>query len=348
MKKIGIFSVGTGGHVIPARSIVEQLIESGISLEEFVIVTDARGSKYFKGLDIKLHIKDIYRSKNGIIGYVLNVYGIFKTLLEIKKIILDENIKIIFSTGSYIAPLASFLCLILNIRFISQEQNIYSGLGNKIASYFPGKIFTSFPETNNINKKKIEFVGPVINKKLFKENKKENKQLTIGIQGGSQGSLEINNYFSEFIRKKSFQDMNLNVRFVHITGDKHNLKDSHFVKEYEQYDFISDMNTFYQKIDLQISRSGGGAFEAAYLDIPQILIPYRHGTTSRHQTLNARYFESIGLAIIANTYLDFENHMFNIFRNQNDWKERYFKESEIITGNDKICNYLLEELNESI
>jgi len=341
MKKIGIFSVGTGGHVIPSRNIIEQLIDCGISADQFVVVTDPRGSKYFKKLKIKIYEKKIYRSKIGIAGYFLNFPKIIKNLVEIKKLIEDEDIKIIFSTGSYVAPLASILCLFKNIEFISQEQNIYSGLGNKIASYLPGKIFTSFPETKNINKKKIEYVGPIINKNLKKNINRNRKILTIGIQGGSQGSIEINNYLYNFIDRNSTEQ----AKFIHITGKGKSNKSYNF-NNYEQYDYISDMNTYYERIDLQISRSGGGAFEAAYLDIPQILIPYKLGTTANHQTLNAKYFENLGVAFIANSYEEFEKHLFHIFQDIENWKIKYFKESKIKSGNDKICNYLLEILNE--
>ena len=51
------------------------------------------------------------------------------------------------------------------------------------------------------------------------------------------------------------------------------------------------MDDFYKNIDILVGRAGGGSLEAAYLGIPQIVIPYKHGTTSSHQELNARYLE---------------------------------------------------------
>ena len=69
------------------------------------------------------------------------------------------------------------------------------------------------------------------------------------------------------------------------------------------------MNSYYSKINLQISRSGGGALEAAYLGIPQILIPFKHGTTSSHQILNAEYLENLGVAKIVNSYNEFERNL---------------------------------------
>ena len=53
MKKIGIFCVGTGGHVLPAKNLITQLNDEGIDLDKFIIITDERGSQYLKNLDIK-------------------------------------------------------------------------------------------------------------------------------------------------------------------------------------------------------------------------------------------------------------------------------------------------------
>ena len=73
MKKIAIFCVGTGGHVLPAKNIIMQLNDEGIDLENFIVITDERGSEYLKDLNIKIYIQEIYRSKIGIIGYIINI-----------------------------------------------------------------------------------------------------------------------------------------------------------------------------------------------------------------------------------------------------------------------------------
>ena len=51
MKKIGIFCVGTGGHVLPAKNIILQLNKEGVSLDEFIVVTDKRGAQYLEDLN---------------------------------------------------------------------------------------------------------------------------------------------------------------------------------------------------------------------------------------------------------------------------------------------------------
>ncbi len=341
MKKISIFCVGTGGHVLPAKNIIMQLNEEGIKLENFIVITDKRGSQYLKDLNIKIYIQDIYRSKIGIIGYILNFHKIIKTLIKTRSLIKKEKTKIILSTGSYIAPIASLLGLTMGIKYFGQEQNIYAGLGNKLSCLLPGIIFTSYPETKNLLKKKGTYVGPVINKDLLKKIKDNRDALTIGIQGGSQGSNEINDYVLEFLNKNNIDD----VSFIHITGkDKSN--DILNVKNYIQYEFVENMNSYYSKINLQISRSGGGALEAAYLGIPQILIPFKHGTTSSHQLLNAEYLENLGVAKIVNSYNEFERNLLDFINNYKDREKEIFNTADIQIGNIKISKHLKEAFNE--
>jgi UDP-N-acetylglucosamine--N-acetylmuramyl-(pentapeptide) pyrophosphoryl-undecaprenol N-acetylglucosamine transferase len=49
--------------------------------------------------------------------------------------------------------------------------------------------------------------------------------------------------------------------------------------------------------DLAISRAGGTVWELAAAGTPAILVPYPHATAD-HQTLNARYFEAGGGAVV--------------------------------------------------
>ncbi len=343
MNKIAVFCVGTGGHVLPAKNIIMELNDEGIALENFIVITDERGSKYLKDLNIKIYVQEIYRSKIGIIGYILNFHKVLKTLIQTRSLIKKEKAKIIFSTGSYIAPIASLLSFTLGIKYFGQEQNIYAGLGNKLTCLLPGIIFTSYPETKNLLKHKCNYVGPVIKKDIVKKSKTKNEILTIGIQGGSQGSEEINEYVYKFVNKNNLSS----VSFIHITG-KDKSKKILDIKNYVQYDFIDNMNSYYSKINLQISRSGGGALEAAYLGIPQILIPFKHGTTSSHQILNAEYLKSLGVAIIINSYTEFENNLLNFINIYQNKNKQMFKSVDIQIGNTTISQYIKEAFYERV
>ena len=82
-KKICFFCVGTGGHVLPVKNLVQGLINKSISNEKILIITDKRGSVYLKDLSVEVKVFEFYASNNGILGYLLNLRRIFVSVLQI-------------------------------------------------------------------------------------------------------------------------------------------------------------------------------------------------------------------------------------------------------------------------
>ena len=341
--KIMFFCVGTGGHVLPVKNIIDELLNSGISKNQIEIVTDTRGSKFLQEVDVKCYTTDVFRSDIGKLGYLINLTKIFKTISNINKNMDFKNTKIIFTTGSYIAPIAAYLSWRKKIKLFVQEQNIYTGLGNKIASYFKSTVFASYPDTKNVNQKNVEFVGPVIDKKIKKSIKDINDNIVIGVQGGSQGSNEINNFVYKYLENHKL----IKVKILHIVGPSNIDKSKNF-NNYEQLEYVDNMNDFYQQIDVQISRAGGGILEALYLNIPLILIPYKLGTTSSHQQMNAKFLVDNEYAIICNNYTDVEKEILLIDNENTDWLDKYKVNNTIESGNISISKKIIQEIKNGL
>ena len=341
--KIMFFCVGTGGHVLPVKNIIDELLNSGISKNQIEIVTDNRGSKFLQEVDVKCYTTDVFRSDIGKLGYLINLTKIFKTISNINKNMDFKNTKIIFTTGSYIAPIAAYLSWRKKIKLFVQEQNIYTGLGNKIASYFKSTVFASYPDTKNVNQKNVEFVGPVIDKKIKKSIKDINDNIVIGVQGGSQGSNEINNFVYKYLENHKL----IKVKILHIVGPSNIDKSKNF-NNYEQLEYVDNMNDFYQQIDVQISRAGGGILEALYLNIPLILIPYKLGTTSSHQQMNAKFLVDNEYAIICNNYTDVEKEILLIDNENTDWLDKYKVNNTIESGNISITKKIIQEIKNGL
>ena len=341
--KIMFFCVGTGGHVLPVKNIIDELLNSGISKNQIEIVTDNRGSKFLQEVDVKCYTTDVFRSDIGKLGYLINLTKIFKTISNINKNMDFKNTKIIFTTGSYIAPIAAYMSWRKKIKLFVQEQNIYTGLGNKIASYFKSTVFASYPDTKNVNQKNVEFVGPVIDKKIKKSIKDINDNIVIGVQGGSQGSNEINNFVYKYLENHKL----IKVKILHIVGPSNIDKSKNF-NNYEQLEYVDNMNDFYQQIDVQISRAGGGILEALYLNIPLILIPYKLGTTSSHQQLNAKFLVDNEYAIICNNYTDVEKEILLIDNENTDWLDKYKVNKTIESGNISISKKIIQEIKNGL
>ena len=337
--KIMFFCVGTGGHVLPVKNIIDELLNSGISKNQIEIVTDNRGSKFLQEVDVKCYTTDVFRSDIGKLGYLINLTKIFKTISNINKNMDFKNTKIIFTTGSYIAPIAAYLSWRKKIKLFVQEQNIYTGLGNKIASYFRSTVFASYPNTKNVNQKNVEFVGPIIDKKIKKSIKDINDNIVIGVQGGSQGSNEINNFVYKYLENHKL----IKVKILHIVGPSNIDKSKNF-NNYEQLEYVDNMNDFYQQIDVQISRAGGGILEALYLNIPLILIPYKLGTTSSHQQMNAKFLVDNEYAIICNNYSEVEKELLLIDNENTDWLDKFKEQNTIESGNSIIIKNIIQEI----
>ena len=100
------------------------------------------------------------------------------------------------------------------------------------------------------------------------------------------------------------------------------------------------MDNYYDSIDIQVSRAGGGSLEAAYLNIPLLLVPYTHGPTSQHQLLNAQFLEKKGAAKIITSYEELKT-MLNSYLDD----ELSKLEFNIKAGNDHIGKVLINEIN---
>ena len=57
--KIIFFCVGTGGHVLPVKNIIEELLNIGVSNNQIEIVTDNRGYKFLEKVDVKRYMVDV-------------------------------------------------------------------------------------------------------------------------------------------------------------------------------------------------------------------------------------------------------------------------------------------------
>ena len=336
-KKICFFCVGTGGHVLPVKNLLIELENLGVSPKDIYIISDSRGVQYLENLNTNIYITNAYVSKNGILGYILNFPKIIKSIYEIKRFLKNQNIAVVLTTGAYIAPVAAVISLLLNAKFFIQEQNVYAGLGNKISATFAKSVFSSFEDTENISKKKLIYTGPIVNTTLTRSDVSLLENQTIGFIGGSQGSNQINNYVYKFLETEH----HLNFNIVHVTG-KNNDKLEIKSNNYRSIDFIEEMDDFYKEIDILVGRAGGGSLEAAYLGIPQILIPYKHGTTSSHQVLNAKYLEERGFGLTVNSYEELITNIKNI---SELIKNKDINLKNIPIGNTTIAKELYEQIN---
>tara|TARA_B100001250_G_scaffold413772_1_gene449023 strand:+ start:275 stop:1351 length:1077 start_codon:yes stop_codon:yes gene_type:complete len=297
MKKILIVTGGSGGHVIPAISIYDHLINSFSTS----IVSDFRGSKFINKKKYNLDLIDIpnlfskwYLLPLNIIKFLISI---FKSYNYLKK----NKINILISTGGYMSLPLCISARILKICIILFEPNSVLGRANKIMLNISHQIICYdkdlklFPQKN---KKKIYLINPILRKEIYSYKKKVDENFSdikkIIILGGSQSAKFFDNNITNLILSisKKFklevcqQIFDNNEKYA-IENKYNNSGIKHRLFKYDE-NLLRKINNY----DLAITRSGAMAIsELAYLNIPFVSIPYPFAKDD-HQYYNAKFYET--------------------------------------------------------
>ncbi len=301
-KKIVIATGGTGGHVFPALSLMDNLSEAGFSV---ILTTDTRGLKYINNV-VNSKMKIIETSplnKNKIYSLVINILAIFKSLSLLMKI----KPKFVFGMGGYASFSVCFAALILRIPVVLYENNLHIGKSNRYLLPFAKRLFLAYSESEGIKsnyKSKIYTIGNILRKEIleYSEIKKFNdsNELKILVLGGSQAAKVFAEKLPDIfikckkngIKLKIFQQCHPSQNQTLIEVYKKNLID------YELFNFTFDMLKLYRETNLVISRAGSSALsELLNCKIPFISIPLNIAADN-HQYKNAKFFDKKGFGII--------------------------------------------------
>ena len=300
---------GTGGHIYPAISIAEKILEK--FPESDLLFIGAIG-KMEMGIIPKhgYKIKGLWISGFDRKNYFKNILLPLKIIVSFfQSIIIHLRFRpdLVIGTGGFVSGPTLLVSNLLKTYILIQEQNSLPGLTNKIISKKAKKIFVAYENMERFfPKQKIILTGNPVRKSLLnlKVNNKESfnyfklqqTKKTIGVVGGSLGSKKINliiKLILPFIEKNNFQ-LIWQCGKLYYKDIKH-LRKKGFLKVIP---FISKMNLFYQASDIVISRSGAISIsELSIFGKPCILIPSPN-VSENHQFHNASYLKKVGAAEI--------------------------------------------------
>ena len=311
--KILIATGGTGGHVIPAYGLAKYLINRKYDIS---VAIDTRGLKFLKNHN-NLKIKLINSStifKKGPIKVIISIFQITSALVISMIFLFRNKPKLIFGMGGY----ASFpICLaakLMGINFIIYENNLCLGKANKYLLPFAYKLFTSYPDTEGVNKKyfsKTLHIGNIIREEIlnFEKNErlKEANTLTILVLGGSQAAKKFAEILPGIFKKCTKEKIKLKIIQQCLNSQLDELKSEYKANdiECELFDFDFQIQKHFSKVDFVITRSGSSILaELLNCRIPFVSIPLP-SSTDNHQLKNAKYFERKGFSfLIEETYIE--------------------------------------------
>jgi len=278
---------GTGGHLVIAKAIKEELNKRGIK-PIFIGSTYGQDKAWFEN-DNGWSEKYFFDT-SGVVnkkGFskINSLFNIFKHTIKTQSIFKKHNIKKVFSVGGYSAAPASFGAILYNKEFFIHEQNAYMGKLNKLLKPFAKKVFSTF-----------FYNDPYPIRDEFFNNSRIRKQInTIIFLGGSQGAKQINDFAMQVAKTKKY-------KIIHQTGKLDYQRCENFYKENKiEADYFAFDNNLIDKIskaDFAISRAGASTlFELVSNQLPTLFIPYPYAA-GNHQYYNAKWLVDKGLGFI--------------------------------------------------
>ena len=300
---IMIAAGGTGGHIFPSLSIINQ-----IQNHLFIIITDERGEDYFnnffgnKRINFKIFTHKLSSPSNKfIINKLKSLFQIFISILKSILLIIHYKPDAIIGFGGYPSFAPIIAAKIFRVPSIIHEQNTVIGRANKFLSKITNILALSFIDIDNIqqNKRSIYTGNPVrqefyeIGKIKYLPPAKKNF-FYILIYGGSLGSKFFSEYLPSIICSLP-KGIKEKIKIIQQVR-KEDLKLVR--KNYKLNKIDAEISIFFQDVSekfkishLIITRSGGSSVaEVLASNRPVIFIPLPT-SLDNHQYENARFLE---------------------------------------------------------
>ncbi len=185
---------GTGGHMIPAYALGQELLERG---HHFALVTDGRGAKIpGKPEKMDMHILPAGRM-GGIKGSIAGLRAIWKGRAMASQLYQSYEPTAVIGFGGYPALPALLGAFKHDIVTIIHEQNAVLGRVNRLAAHKVNAIATAYPDVQRLKEKyaeKTHLIGNPVREEILKIRDQDYPKLSedgifrVLITGGSQGA----------------------------------------------------------------------------------------------------------------------------------------------------------------
>jgi UDP-N-acetylglucosamine--N-acetylmuramyl-(pentapeptide) pyrophosphoryl-undecaprenol N-acetylglucosamine transferase len=291
---------GTGGHVIPALAIANELKKTYGS--EVLFIGTARG------IENRLVPAAGYPLKLVRVGALKNVSLMTRarTALDLPRAVWDAAgmlnefaPDVVIGVGGYASGPAMLAAVAKHIPTLAFEPNVVPGFANKIVARFVSAAAVHFEETAKYFRH-AEVTGVPVRHAFFEIPPKRGGVPTLLVFGGSQGAHAINEAMKRCLPELRRQAPGIHI--IHQTGERDyndalaaykSLGDSAEVSK-----FIEDMPAAFARADLVVCRSGASTVaEITAAGKPAIFVPFPRAADD-HQTVNALALERAGAAIL--------------------------------------------------
>ncbi len=316
MAKVLIAAGGTGGHIVPAITLADELNTAGVSEVVFVGVGKELEKKLVEGAGYQLEILPFVPVLGGGVGGLIKFFFTLPGAI-LKGIKLFRSIKpqLVIGFGGFPSFVPIVVAWLLRIPRVLFEQNVKVGLANKILSLFADKLFAVPRASGFWSKKEVQYVGNPVRKDFYSLSPyklpKSDEPFRLLVVGGSQGAKSLNSYILNTIplfKKQNaivwHQTGKLDYERVNTTYKKSEFKTEKLTP------FIDNMAKAYEWAHLVVSRAGAmSVAEVMASGRPAIFVPLQ--IAAGHQRENIPE----GEAIVAETEEELQQELTKLLLN---------------------------------
>ena len=280
---------GTGGHLAIIKAVKEELKDNNL-----IYIGSTKGQDRAWFGDDEQFSKTVFLDTQGVVnqgvfGKIKSIFMLLKATIKARKVLKDNNIKVVFCVGGFSAAPTSFAAKILKIPLIIHEQNAAIGSLNKLLRPYAKEFISSYEEDSPIHAYPIK-------REFFEKSRIRDEIKTVIFLGGSQGAMAINKLALDLI--STLKDKNINI--IHQAGERNidEIKQSYrdLGIEANVFGFTTELSTYMERADFAIARAGASTlWELSAIACPTLFIPYPYAAGD-HQYHNAKFLKEQDVA----------------------------------------------------
>jgi UDP-N-acetylglucosamine--N-acetylmuramyl-(pentapeptide) pyrophosphoryl-undecaprenol N-acetylglucosamine transferase len=295
---------GTGGHMIPAHALAEELRGRGHGV---LLVTDERGTR-FPGIfeQVPVHVLPAGRLGGGPIGWLKALSAVARGRAEAKRLYREHRPDAVIGFGGYPAFPALLAASALRIPTILHEQNAVMGRVNRLLAGEAEAIGTAYGRIERLKPKyrdKAVLVGNPVRAEIARLGElpfppfDASAPLKILVTGGSQGASVLGQIVPAGLGMLAASLRHRLQVVQQCRPDDIERVRGHYAElgiPAELMTYIEYMPAKLADAHLVIARAGASTIaELTVAGRPAILVPFA-AATDDHQTANARELVEAG------------------------------------------------------
>lgn len=298
---------GTGGHVIPALAIGQELKTRYGA--ELLFIGTSRGieNRLVPAAGFRLERVEIGALKKvSVATRIKTLFDLPRAVLRAKAILNEFRPDVVIGVGGYASGPAMLAAVFGGIPTVAFEPNVVPGFANKVVGMMVSAAAVQFERTcRYFNRCRV--TGVPVRQDFFRVGAPSSRKErcpdcppTLLVFGGSQGAHSINQAVINALDGLKRELPNL--RILHQLGERdYEPAQAAYLRvdiSAELYPFINEMPEAFRRADLLVCRSGASTVaEITAAAKPAVLIPFP-AATDDHQTRNAEALVEAGAALL--------------------------------------------------